>query len=115
MIQAKENVVETMTLKEASTLLHCRDVRTVRRFCERHSVKIFSEERGKKQYVITAEFNLAIDKNLKSKEGISLLEYIKTFDFDNVKLSIKKGNKIKECNYQPVGQYEKEFLIRLQN
>lgn len=115
MIHASENIIETLTLKEASRLLHCKDLRTVQHFCERHGVKLFSIANGKTKYVLKIEFYLALYKNLKSQEGINLLEYaesvMKVFSQHFVEREQIKIDK----NYKPVGQNEKQFATLLKS
>ena len=108
--------IEILTLKEAAELIKpCKTIRTVKSYCRRNRIEIFSEQGGKRQYVIKDEFLTIRDGSLKSKEGFSLREHAELLNQAFSKYFIDKEKNVNGRGYLPVGSNEKRFSNLLKN
>lgn len=122
MIMDQKGLEPIMYLREAALQLKRKDNRSVERWCNRHTVKIFYDDPSRKKYIIRAEFEIARLKKIilflkikyKDKwfEAFKNLVNSNVFEFAKLDDSVS-STPIKPNGYAPKGNHEKSFLSRL--
>ena len=111
-------MIERLYIKEVTKYLEYEDYRSVYRWCKNNGVGILSDAGSKRKYVLMSEFEAAINseaiKYIKEKYGESKLSEIIGFTM-NLFSQNRNNRAEKNKKYIPVGEYEKDFLNRLQN
>lgn len=121
-------MLDRLYINEIQKELPYSDRRTVKRWCENNGVAIFSDNGSNRLFVLKAEFELAKNRDLisylKSKYNETIISKILNDEIPFYEKQIKtfeskKKNEVKtnliDLNYKPIGEYEQNFLNRLQN
>ena len=107
------DAIELITLQEALKLIKRNDTRSIKAFCKRNGIQIFSENKGTQQYIIKSEIIAVRDAILKTKDNISLREYLNALSKKYTDLVMKDNKVVETTNYTPVGKHEKETHCEL--
>ncbi len=107
------DAIELITLQEALKLIKRNDTRSIKAFCKRNGIQIFSENKGTQRYIIKSELISVRDAILKTKENISLREYLNALSKKYTDLVMKDNKVVETTNYTPVGKHEKETHCEL--
>jgi len=112
-----------LTLNDAAILLHYTDTRSVVKWCERNDIPIFSEEGGKRKYIIKQQLEQARLKDfigyLKNKHGEQWMDAYQSYMnlhlplFINPNTEEKINLNFKKNTYRPKSEHEKNFLATL--
>ncbi len=110
-------MIKIITIKEAALELKFKDIRSVIRWANKNKIKIFSEENGRKKYMIRSQFEYVrlkkVIEYLKLKYKGEWLEAFKVYGSMNLLdvIEIEEGRKIKSLKeYNPQGEHERKFL-----
>ncbi len=109
---------ERIYIKELTTKLNCKDIRSVKRWCDKNGVAMLCDAGSNKKYVIKEEFEEKYMSQsvqyIQRKYGNSKLpEFLQSTL--NVFSEYQQVRREKTKEYKPQGEYEKEFLSILQN
>ncbi len=112
-------MVETISLKEAGTILKYKDSRSVKRWCASNDVPIYDS--GQKKYIVTMQFEIARLKSfiqsLKEQFGENWLDAFQKHANMNilqvVQLEEGVNGILKRDHYKPNGKEETKFLNKI--
>jgi hypothetical protein len=112
-------VIETISIKEAGTILKYKDARSVIKWCASNDVPIHNS--GQKKYVIKMQFELARLKSfiqsLKEQFGENWLDAFQKYTsmniFQVIQLEEKENRLLKREHYKPMGREEIKFLNKI--
>lgn len=111
-------MLERIYIKDLTIKLNCKDIRSVKNWCNKNDVAILCDIGSNKRYVIKEEFEAKYMKQsvqyIQQKYGKSKLpEFLQsTMNFFSEYQQAKSHQK---SEYKPKGQNEMEFLSILQN
>lgn len=106
--------IKRMYLSEITDLINRKDIRTVKKWCEKNHLKIYKDSSG--EFVLQNDFDLAYDmpliKDLKLKHGDNWKDYYHAYNKDELykMLDAPESKKVEKTVYVPKGKLSKKLF-----